>query len=170
MNLRRVLMVFAFVVPCASVQSAGSDSIPDKLKPIAAASRIFQVENHLREDIGVFDENEGHIGDHFEINPIPGADCAFSMRERDGKVLETIDFSKLSTEFSTGSRNAYLLIDIKGKPNAVCDFQGGKKCLDGLEMLLLPDEWSLVSRALSYISGNVCRPAQLPFGRGRAQK
>jgi hypothetical protein len=163
MNLRMALMVFAFVVPCASVQPAGSDSIPHKLKPIAAASRIFQVENHLRGDIGIFDENEGHIGGHFEVNPMPGTDCAFSMRERDGNVLETIDFSKLSTEYSTGLRDIYLLIDIKGEPNAVCEFQGGKKCTDGLEMLLLPDEWSLASRALSYMHGNVCRPARLPF-------
>jgi hypothetical protein len=164
MNLRMMLMVFAFAVPCASIQSADSNSIPDRLKPIGAATRIFQEENHLGgEDIEVFDENEGHIGDHLEINPIQGTNCAFSMRERDGDVLETIDFSKLSTEYSTSFQDAYLLINIKGKPNAVCDFQGGKKCLDGLEMLLLPDEWSLASRALNYIFGNVCRPAQLPF-------
>ena len=38
---------------CAGPAVAQTDKIPDALKPIAAANRIFDLENHFHGDLGI---------------------------------------------------------------------------------------------------------------------
>jgi hypothetical protein len=80
-----VLLLVATAVPAL----AQSDNIPDAMKPIAAVTRIFALENHFNGDLNVFDEDEGHIGEEFEVNHEPGQKCTFTMRRRDGPIVES---------------------------------------------------------------------------------
>jgi hypothetical protein len=148
---------------------AQSDNIPDAMKPIAAVTRIFALENHFNGDLNVFDEDEGHIGEEFEVNHEPGQKCTFTMRRRDGPIVESISFDRLSSEYRTSRRDGYTLLVVGGQPGAQCEYVGrSKKCSSSLEMLLLdngmaPHELDLAARALRYIFSNVCKPAELPF-------
>jgi hypothetical protein len=161
-----VLLLVATAVPAL----AQSDNIPDEMKPIAAATRIFDLENHFRGDYGIVDADEAHIGEEFEVNHEPGQKCTFTLRRRDGPIVESISFDRLSSEYRTSRRQEeYTLLVVSGQPGAQCEYDGqSKKCSSNLEMLLLdndmpPYELELATRALRYIFSNVCKPAELPF-------
>jgi hypothetical protein len=172
---RLIASALLMVMVPATVAEAQSENIPDAMKPIAAATRIFALENHFNGDLGVFDEDEGHIegtGAHpqeYKVNHAPGQKCTFTMRRRDGPIVESISFDRLSGEYRTSKRDSYTLLVVAGKPGAVCEYDGSsKKCSNDLEMLLLdngmaPHELDLAARALRYIFSNVCKPAELPF-------
>jgi hypothetical protein len=156
------------LVTVASHAGAEGTPITEAMKPVMAATRIFALENHLRGDIAVADEDEGHIGQRFEVNHVPGQKCSFTMRHRDGPVIETISFDRLSAEYHVSPRDGYALLSVAGRPGAQCEISGtSKKCSSSLDMLLMvegsPSELDLARRALSYIFSNVCAPAQLPF-------
>lgn len=165
MRLASVLLFLAV----AGTAAAQGDEIPDAMKPIAAATRIFALENHLNSNLGVFDVDEGHIGEEFEVNHAPGEKCTFTMRRRDHAIVESISFDRLSSEYRTSKRGGYTLLVVAGKPGAQCEYVGAsKKCSNSLEMLLLdngmaPHELDLAVRALGFIFSNVCEAAQLPF-------
>jgi len=165
----RLASALLMLVATAGTAVAQSDKIPDAMKPIAAATRIFALENHLNGDLGVFDADEGHIGEEFEVNHAPGQKCTFTMRRRDGPVVESISFDRLSSEYRTSRRDIYTLLVVSGQTGAHCEYGGrAKKCSSNLEMLLLdngmaPYELDLAARALRYIFTNVCEPAALPF-------
>lgn len=158
----------------APTPSRATGDIPDDMKPVAAATRIFALREHLHGDIGVFDADEGHIsrgkvnnGEDYEVNHAPGQKCTFTMKRRDGPILFSINFNRLSSEYRTSRRDVYTLLNVAGLPGAVCDYQP-KKCWNGLEMLLLdngmePHELELAVRALQYIFANVCKPTEMPF-------
>jgi ABC transporter substrate binding protein len=116
-----------------------------------------------------FDEDEGHIGEEFEVNHEPGQKCTFTMRRRGGPIVESISFDRLSSEYRTSRRDGYTQLVVGGQPGAQCEYVGrSKKCSSSLEMLLLdngmaPHELDLAARALRYIFSNVCKPAELPF-------
>src|SRR5664279_891966 len=75
------------------------------LSPAAIMTRIFALENHFNGDLNVFDEDEGHIGEEFEVNHEPGQKCTFTMRRRDGPIVESISFDRLSSEYRTSRRD-----------------------------------------------------------------
>src|ERR1700681_4448226 len=77
LRMASVLLLMATAVPAL----AQSDNIPDAMKPIAAVTRIFALENHFNGDLNVFDEDEGHIGQEFEVNHEPGQKCAMPQAE-----------------------------------------------------------------------------------------
>jgi hypothetical protein len=162
------LIWIAIFVPEPAHSEPGS-RITDGMKPILAATRIFALENHLHGDLGIADPDEGHIGEEFEVNHDTGQECTFTMRRRNGPVVETISFDRLSREYRTYRRGEYTLLQVSGQPGAQCELSGGsRKCSSGLEMLLLdngmaPHEFDLALRALRYISSNACRPVDLPF-------
>lgn len=165
----RLVSALLMLVATAGTAVAQSDKIPDAMKPIAAVTRIFALENHLNGDLGVFDADEGHIGEEFEVNHAPGQKCTFTMRRRDGPIVESISFDRLSSEYRTSRRGVYTLLVVSGQPGAQCEYAGrSKKCSSDLEMLLLdngmdPHELDLATRALRYLFSNVCEAAQLPF-------
>jgi hypothetical protein len=156
------------LVATAGTAAAQSDNIPEAMKPIAAVTRIFALENRLHGDLNVFDADEGHIGEDFEVNHAPGQKCTFTLRRRDGPIVESISFDHLSSEYRTSRRDIYSLLVVGGKAGAHCEYGRAKTCSSGLEMLLLdngmaPHELDLAVRALRYIFTNVCEPAELPF-------
>jgi hypothetical protein len=155
-----VLLLMAMAVPAL----AQGEKISDAMKPVAAATRIFALEHHLHGDIGIADEDEGHIGEEFEVNHEPGQKCTFTMKRRDGPIVESISFDRLSDEYRTSRRDIYTLVVISGQPGAQCEYVGrSKKCSNSLELLLFGSELDLAARALRYIFSNVCKPAELPF-------
>jgi hypothetical protein len=91
------------------------------------------------------------------------------MRHRDGPVVESISFDRLSGEYRTSRRGPYTLLVVAGQPGAQCDISGrSKKCSSDLGMRLMddgsaPTELDLAARALRYIFSNVCVAAELPF-------
>jgi len=111
----------------AGAAVAQSDKISDEMKPIAAATRIFALENHLHGDLGVADADEGHIGEGFEVNHAPGQKCTFTMRRRDSPIVEAVSFDRLSGEYRTSKRDIYTLLVVAGKPGAVCEYDGRSK-------------------------------------------
>lgn len=171
----RLASALLMLVGTAGTAVAQSDKIPDAMKPIAAATRIFALENHLNGDQGIADEDEGHIEgtrvhpQDYEINHAPGEKCTFTMRKRDGPIVESISFDRLSGEYRTSREGPYTLLVVAGQPGAQCEYDGrSKKCSNELEMLLMdngmaPHELDLAMRALRYIFSNVCEAAQLPF-------
>ena len=136
----------------------------DSLKPISAATRIFALQNHLDDQIGIASATEGHIGEHIEVNPAPDANCTFVMKKRDGPWVESINFKRLSSEYGVSRDMGYYSISLHGSGEAACynDVQG-KACEDHLSMLLTEDEMTLALRALRYIFSNVCAATELPF-------
>jgi hypothetical protein len=163
----------ALTVPAASVAEEG-DPVTEAQMPVMAATRIFALENHLHGDIGVADEDEGHIGERFEVNHAVTVDnkldrCTFTMRRRNGPIIEQISFDRLSAEYKISRRGGYALLQVPGRGSAQCEISGEKvrQCSSSLEMLLMadtsaPTELDLALRALRYIAG-VCPPAQLPL-------
>jgi hypothetical protein len=157
-------VLILLVLATAGAAIAEGEKLTEAMKPIAAATRIFALENHLHGDIGIADEDEGHIGEKFEVNHEPGQKCTFTMRKRDGQILESISFDRLSSEYRTSRQDIYTLLMVAGQPGALCEHNGqSKKCSNDLEMLLMDDELVLAMRALTYLFSNVCEAAQLPF-------
>jgi hypothetical protein len=158
------LAVSALSMPAGDAVAPEGDPITDVEKPVLAATRIFASENHLHSDIAAANADEGHIGERFEVNHAPGEKCTFTMRRRDGPIIESISFDRLSNEYSTSRQDGYTLLVIPGKPGAQCEYNGrAKKCSNTLEMLLMDDELTLAVRALKYLFSNVCDATQLPF-------
>ena len=152
------------LVATAGTAVAEGEILTEAMKPILAATRIFASENHLHGDLGVADEDEGHIGEKFEVNHAPGEKCTFTMKRRDGPIVEFISFDRLSNEYRTSRRDGFTLLVIAGKPGAQCEYGGrSKKCSDTLEMMLMDDELQLAVRALKYLFSNVCEAVELPF-------
>ncbi|WP_439398642.1 hypothetical protein ACRQ5Q_14940 [Bradyrhizobium sp. PMVTL-01] len=166
--LAKSLLASILTVAAAS-GAAGQEGRPitEAMRPVMAAARIFALENHLHGDIAVADEEEGHIGERFEVNPVPGSRCDFTMRKRNGPVVETISFTKLSAEYKLSRRGDYVLMSIPGEPGAQCEVSGTRKaCSSSLDMTLMvegsPSELDLAKRAMAYIA-SVCPVAALPF-------
>ena len=154
---------------------AQTDSIPDDLKPIAAAMRIFALENGLHGDLTVAGIDEGYITHNFyrgkyedyEVHHAPNQKCVFTIRRKGGPIIEAISFDRLSSEYRTFRDPDYVRLVVKGQPGSVCNFLTNK-CQNGLTMLLMdngmePHELEQALRALGYIFSNVCKPAELPF-------
>jgi Sel1 repeat len=170
---------------------AQSDEIPDDFKPIAAATRIFALQNNMKY-YGVANADKSSLGNSNEISHAPGRQCTFNLKARDGHVVESIDFKRLSGEYQvsrdTPPFTLYHDITVAGRPGAVCYFEpitGGVPiflrqlsgdelrrhghdatgaCSDKLVLLsLTPHDVELALRALRYIFSNVCEPAELPF-------
>jgi hypothetical protein len=163
--MARLSLSILFSVFLGSATLAGSERIPEHLKTILAATRMFQLADHIYGNIGIVSEEEAHIGDHLEVEPVPGNACAYTLRRRDGPVLRSIDFSKLSPERRVSrSGNVFFSVVYPGLNGAFCEHHGKTKdCRDELEMLLFDDEIPLASRAMTYIFAHVCLPAELPF-------
>lgn len=165
----RYIKIAAAIAALSLTPVSGQGAITDAMKPMMAATRIFALENHLHGDIAVAGADEGHIGDSFEVNRAPGEKCTFTMRRRDGPVIETISFDRLSDEFKTWRQDPYARISIAGRPGAQCEIDGhSKRCSSGLDMLLQatgssPTELDLAVRALRYIFANACHAADLPL-------
>jgi hypothetical protein len=160
----RLASAFLMFLAMAGAAFAEGKKLTEAMKPILAATRIFAVDNHLHGDLGVADEDEAHIGEKFEVNHEPGKKCTFTMRKRDGPIVESISFDRLSSEYRTSRRGEYTLLVVAGQSGAQCDYDGrSKKCSKDLEMLLMDDELELAVRALRYLFSNVCQPAELPF-------
>jgi len=166
------LIAIAAFMPEPARSEPGSQ-ITEEMKPILAATRIFALQNGLKGDLGVADEDEGHIEgtrvhpQEYEINHTPGEKCSFSMRERDGRAVESIRFDRLSGEYHMERDRIpeYITVTIKGAPGAVCYFgKNSKKCEDELSLLLMQgEEVDLALRAFRYIFANSCKPVDLPF-------
>ncbi|UGY23766.1 hypothetical protein HU675_0038435 [Bradyrhizobium septentrionale] len=152
----------------ALLSPVAAGDIPEAMKPVAAAARIFALENNLQDQIGVHDEDEGHIGEKFEVNHAPGEKCTFTLRHRDGPIVETISFDRLSDERRVSRGAKYAALTVPGRAGAVCEIRGStKRCSDQLAMTLFvdaqpPTELDLAVRALRYLAG-ICPAAALPF-------
>jgi hypothetical protein len=163
-HLLRFASTLLLLLATAGAAIAEGENLTEAMKPIAAATRIFALENHLHGDLGIADEDEGHIGEQFEVNHAPEQKCTFTMSRRDGPIVESISFDRLSSEYKISRRDIYTLLVVSGQPGARCEHNGqSKKCSTDLEMLLMRDELDLAVRALRYLSSNVCEAAQLPF-------
>jgi hypothetical protein len=92
MSIRATILIAAAALAATiSHATAGEgEPITEAEKPVMVATRIFALENHLYGDIGVADEDEGHIGERFEVNHAPGQKCTFTMRHRDGQVIDQL--------------------------------------------------------------------------------
>ena len=158
-------------IAVAVVTSGVAHAAPgDRLNPeqwlTSSAARIFALKGRLHGNIGITDENAGRIGETHEVSRV-GKTCTFILRERNGPVLEEIDFSRLSGDYTTQRRGSYVLLQAPGRKGASCEIKDGSKgCRTGLEMLLMvygnPSEMQLAMRALNYITGK-CPSAQLEF-------
>jgi hypothetical protein len=158
------LVLASIALAVVNSSAFAQSTIPDSLKPISAATRIFALQNHLFDQIGIASATEGHIGEHIEVNPAPDANCTFVMKKRDGPWVESINFKRLSSEYGVSRDRGYYSISLHGSGEAACynDVQG-KACEDHLSMLLTEDEMTLALRALRYIFSNVCAATELPF-------
>lgn len=165
----RYIKIAAAMAVLSPTPAFGQGTVTDAMKPIMAATRIFALENHLHGDIAVAGEDEGHIGDRFEVNRAPGEKCTFMMRHRDGPVIESISFDRLSGEYKVRPQDGYARVVIAGRSGAQCEISGQtKKCSASLDMLLSrdgssPTELDLAVRALRYIFATACRAADLPL-------
>jgi hypothetical protein len=136
---------------------------------LSAASRIFALDNNLKGDIAVAEgeELEGHIGERFEVNFVKGEACKFTLRHRDGPIIQTIDFEKFTGEVSVKNLSGpYVAVTVPGLSGASCDIRNGvKTCKAGLSMTLFTrgstPEPVLAMRALRYIA-KTCPPTELP--------
>ena len=169
MSTRATILIAAAALAAATFHASAGEGEPitETMKPVLAASRIFALENHLYDDIGAADEDEGHIGERFEVNRAPGQKCTFTMRRRDGPIVETINFDRLSGEYRISPQDGYARLVMTGRSGAQCEVNGAsKKCSSTLDMVLMvdgsPSELDLARRALRYIFG-VCPAAELPF-------
>lgn len=89
------------------------------------------------------------------------------MRRRDGPIVETINFDRLSGEYRISPQDGYARLVMTGRSGAQCEVnRASKKCSSTLDMVLMidgsPSEVDLARRALRYIFG-VCPAAELPF-------
>ena len=98
-HVAKIAIASLAVITAATPAAGEGDPITSAMLPIMAATRIFALENHLHGDIAAADEDEGHIGERFEVNHAPGEKCTFTMRRRDGPIIEFISFDRLSTEY-----------------------------------------------------------------------
>lgn len=162
-------IVIAAAAIATMLAPARGEDIPEGKRPIAAAARIFALENNLHGQIGIADEDEAHIGETLEVNHAPGERCTFTLRRRDGPIVETISFDKLSDERRVSRGSKYAALTVPGRAGAVCEIKGAaRRCSDQLSMTLFvdaqaPTELDLAVRALRYIAENVCPAAALPF-------
>lgn len=161
----RLMSALLMLACMAGNAFAEGEPITEAMKPILAAARIFALENNLHGDIAAADEDEGHIGESFEVNHAPGQTCTFTIRRRDGPIVESISFDRLSSEYHTWMQDGFVRLEVAGKPGAMCEYDGkSKTCSDSLNMLLQPRrEVDLAVRSLSYLFSNVCKAAELPF-------
>jgi hypothetical protein len=147
-----------------SASLAGNQPIPRHLKPILAAARIFQMTYRLDGPIGLASEQEAHIGNNLEVEPVSGKTCVYTMRRRDGPIIGLIDFTKLSVEHTSKRQGGFINVVYPGLDGAVCEHGGKRKdCTDELEMTLMDEDVPYVSRAMKYVFAHVCPPADLPF-------
>jgi len=153
--------IVLYVTIYIMISPSHSQVIEDRLKPITAATRIFQYENGIYGGIGIVDRTEAHLADKYEINPL--SRCSFSMRHRDGPIVETIDFAKLSREYhvSPAGFGGHVNVDVKGAGDAVC--HTGRRCYSDLTFSILDVDLELAMRSLNYLSGIGCLRAELPL-------
>ncbi|NPU15433.1 hypothetical protein HL666_32180 [Bradyrhizobium sp. 83002] len=169
------IAIASFATLLAAAPAGGEgEPITDAMRPVMAATRIFALENHLLGDIAIADENEGRIGQRFEVNHAIAADgkldpCTFTMRRRGGPIIEQISFDRLSAKRKVWplDGDARIRLLAQGKSGARCELDGSfKKCSTDLELLLQPlgspSEFDLAVRTLDFIA-KVCPPAQLPL-------
>lgn len=163
---RTVLALAALTIAAVAHAAEGDPLTPDQM-PILAAARIFALDNRLHGDLGVADAEEAHIGERFEVNRavLEETDttkkvdpCAFTMRHRDGPIVQRIDFSRLAGEMQIIPEGMYARVRIRGQRGAVCEVANGREtnCTSGLEMLLMrdgnPSELVYMQRAMRYIA------------------
>ena len=103
---RTSVLVIALALSGPAIGAEG-DPLTREQWLMSAATRILALENHLHGDIGVADSDEGHIGESFEVNHAPGEACTFTMRKRNGPIVEQISFAKLSGEYRTSRRDRW---------------------------------------------------------------
>jgi hypothetical protein len=179
--MKRIALALAATLSLAgaAAQAAPGDPVTPRQRLLYSATQVFRFDNNLGK-LGVAvvpdDDNEAHIGSKFEINHAVAKagdiedeleDCIFTMRRRDGPIIQTIDFEKLSDEVRVipSPPGPYVTLQVEGLPGAACDVKDGiKTCRAGLSMLLYTgsEEHLRVMRALRYIAANGCAPVALP--------
>lgn len=169
-----MLALAALTIAAGAAYGAPGDPLTPRQWVLSSATRIMALDNNLKGDIAVAagEQPEGHIGESFEVNPVKGQACKFTLRHRDGPIIQSIDFEKLSDEVRVvpSGTGPYVTLQVAGLPGASCDIKNGVEtsCKAGLSMLLFVrgsrPEPELAVRALRYIAANGCRPAVLPPG------
>lgn len=168
--MKRTALLLGFLALAGAAH--GAERTPFQ-QVLLSATRVFQFDNHLVSlpfSVGPDEDNENHIGDKFAVSHAVTndaiEDCRFTMRRRDGTLVQTIDFEKLSSEVSIiPMRGPYVTLQVAGLPGASCEVNGdGQVCKAGLSMLLYTgsQEHVTVMRALRYIAASGCTPAVLP--------
>jgi hypothetical protein len=154
-----ILIALLSFAPTASA----ADTVPEDAKPILAATKVLDIENHLHQDISLLDEMNADIGSDFHVSRSTPTDCFFKLTRR-GHLIETLDFSKLTGEYSLTQDGRYIRVVFTGieGSRADCDLQT-RRCTDGLELELNGDEVRDIMRDMRFIFTHACKPAEPPL-------
>lgn len=159
------------------IPAAAADEIPDKYKPIVAATRIFtgrfpeliygrHVGARPGNDgnaISVVDSETAAIGSDFTVVREKDDACAFDVRRGSLKVAE-IHFDLLSADYSTSPYGGGMVqLSIPGKDGALCVRLGNPDngdfgCMTSYEAVVNPMILDVVLRSFRYIFAHVCAP------------
>lgn len=168
--MKRLLLTASAIA--LSIAPALALNLPPEERPIDAAVTFLGLQYDPHANLGIVDATEAHIGETLEVNPVPNAKCAWTVRKRDHTYVEFIDFSKLSDEVELSvSGIGYGTLTIPGTGRAACYtwdkggmLKAGKiQCEDHVTLTLTPVEARDAVRALRYIHAHVCPPAEMPF-------